>query len=56
MRELFTYIAAGVVYVAIGVAYTSFLYSSVVALAFLVCAVWLVPAGLRRLRERRQPS
>ena len=56
MRTLALYLAAGVVYVAIGVAYPGFLYSSVVAAAYLVVAVWLIPEGVRRLRGRADRS
>ena len=44
------------VYVAIGVAYPTFLYSSVVAAVYLVLAVWALPEAIRRLRARRQMS
>jgi len=49
MRELGTYLAAGAVYIAIGLMVPDFLLSWVVAAAYLLVAVWLVPAGLRRL-------
>ena len=52
MRTLALYVAAGVVYVAIGVAFPDFLYSSVVAAAYLVVAVWVIPEAIRRLRAR----
>ena len=52
MRTLALYVAAGVVYVAIGVAFPGFLYSSVVAAAYLVVAVWAIPEAIRRLRAR----
>jgi uncharacterized membrane protein (DUF485 family) len=51
MRELAHYVLAGVVYVAIGVAFPDFLFSWVVAAAYLLVAIWLVPAGVRRLRR-----
>ena len=51
MRELAGYVVAGVVYVAIGLAVPAFLFSWVVAAAYLLVAIWLVPAGIRRLRR-----
>jgi hypothetical protein len=41
-------LAAGV-YIAIGVAWTDFLYSFWVGLAYLLVAAWLVPTLVRRL-------
>ena len=49
MRETSLYLVAGVVYVAIGVRFPAFLFSWVVAAAYLLVVVWLVPAALRRL-------
>ena len=43
------YAIAAVVYVAIGVAFTDFMFSIVIAIIYLLVAVWLVPAGLKRL-------
>ena len=43
------YVAAGAVYIAIGVWFTDFLLSFWVALAYLLVVVWLVPTGLRRI-------
>lgn len=43
------YALAGAVYIAIGVWFTDFLLSFFVALAYLLVAAWLIPAGLRRL-------
>lgn len=51
MRELGAYLAAGVVYVAIGIMVPAFLFSWVVAAAYLLVVFWLMPAGLRRLRR-----
>ena len=51
MRELTWYLAAGVVYVAIGLAVPAFLFSWVVAAAYLLLVFWLLPAGVRRLRR-----
>jgi hypothetical protein len=45
------YCVAAAVYVAIGVAYDDFLLSVIVGMAYLVIAVWLVPAAVRRLRK-----
>ena len=48
MRELAAYVMAGVVYVGIGVLVPAFLFSWVVAAAFLLVALWLVPCAVRR--------
>ena len=45
------YCAAAAVYIAIGVAYNDFLLSVIVGMAYLLLAVWLVPAAVRRLRR-----
>jgi hypothetical protein len=45
------YCAAAAVYIVIGVAYNDFLLSVVVGMGYLVLAVWLVPAAVRRLRR-----
>ena len=50
LRTLALYLAAGVVYVAIGVLVPEFMFSSVVGIAYLLVAVWLVPALVARLR------
>ena len=52
MRTLALYAAAGAVYVAIGVTFPGFLYSSVVAAAYVVLTCWALPEGIRRLRAR----
>ena len=52
MRTLALYVAAGAVYVAIGVHFPGFLYSSVVAAAYVVLICWALPEGVRRLRAR----
>lgn len=49
MRALVGYVVAGVIYVAIGVALPQFLLSWVTAAAYLLVAIWLVPAGIRRI-------
>jgi hypothetical protein len=49
-RELALYLAAGVVYVAIGVAAPEFLFSLWVAVAYLLVCVVAIPAMVRRLR------
>jgi len=43
------YVAAAAAYIAIGVAYTDFLFSFFVALAYLLVVAWLVPAAVRRV-------
>ncbi len=50
MRELALYLAAAVAYVALGVAFPEVLFSWVEGAAFLLVAVCLVPALVRRLR------
>ena len=50
MRELALYAAAGVVYIAVGVAFPNFLLAWPVGVAYLLLAVWIVPALVRRLR------
>jgi hypothetical protein len=45
------YCAAAAVYIVIGVAYNDFLLSVVVGMGYLLLAVWLVPAAIRRLRR-----
>lgn len=50
MRELALYVAAGVVYIALGVAVPEFLFSWVECAAFLLIAVWVLPALVDRLR------
>ena len=49
MREVAGYVAAGVVYVALGLMFPWFLFSWFVAAAYLLVAIWLVPAGVRRI-------
>jgi len=49
-RELALYVAAGVLYVAIGVNFPEFLFSWVVAAAFLLVCVVAIPAAVRLLR------
>jgi hypothetical protein len=48
--ELALYLAAGVVYIALGVAVPELLFSWVEGAAFLLIAVWLLPALVARLR------
>ena len=50
LRTLALYLAAGAVYVAIGVAVPEFMFSSVVGIAYVLVAVWLVPSLVARLR------
>ena len=52
-RELALYVAAGVVYVAIGVAAVEFLFTWAVAAGYLLATVVLLPYLVRRLRDRR---
>ena len=49
-RELVVYLVAAVTYIALGVAVPELLLSWFEGAAFLLLAVWLVPAGLARLR------
>jgi hypothetical protein len=49
LQTLVIYAIAAVIYVAIGVTFTDFMFSLVVAIVYLLVAVWLVPAGIRRL-------
>lgn len=49
LQTLVIYGIAAVVYVAIGVAYTGFMFSIIVAIGYLLLAVWLIPEGIRRL-------
>jgi hypothetical protein len=51
LATLLVYAAASVVYIAIGLTTTDFLLAVWVAIAYLVVAVWLIPAGIRRLRR-----
>ena len=46
------YCLASAVYIAIGVAWTDFLYSFWVGLAYLLATAWLVPLLVRRRRLR----
>ena len=48
-RVVAGYCLAALVYIAIGVAVTDFLFSVVVAIAYLVVAAWFVPTMVRRL-------
>jgi hypothetical protein len=48
--ELAVYLGAAAVYVALGVAVPELLFSWVEGAAFLLFAVWLLPAFVRRLR------
>jgi putative Ca2+/H+ antiporter (TMEM165/GDT1 family) len=50
VRELALYLAAGAVYVAVGVAVPELLFSWIEGAAFLLIAVWLLPALLERFR------
>jgi hypothetical protein len=50
-RELALYLAAGIVYVAIGVAFPEFLFAWITATGFLLACVVLIPALFRLLRR-----
>jgi hypothetical protein len=50
MRELALYLAAGIAYIALGLAVPELLFSWVEGAAFLLIAVWLLPALVNRLR------
>jgi hypothetical protein len=50
VKELAPYLAAAVAYIALGVAIPELLLSWVEGAAFLLLAVWIVPALVRRLR------
>jgi hypothetical protein len=49
LETLAIYGVAAAVYITIGVFFTDFMFSMVVAMGYLLIAVWLVPAALRRL-------
>jgi hypothetical protein len=51
VRELVLYLAAGVAYIAIGVAFPEFLFAWIVAVGYLVGFVVVLPALARRLRQ-----
>jgi Flp pilus assembly protein TadB len=53
-REFALYVAMGVVYVAIGVAFPEFLFAWFVAVGFLLVTVVLLPALVRRVRRARE--
>ena len=48
-RELAAYLAAGIIYVAIGVAFPTFLFSWVVAAGYLVLCLVILPPLVRRV-------
>jgi putative Ca2+/H+ antiporter (TMEM165/GDT1 family) len=50
VKELALYIATGVAYVVLGVAFPELLFSWVEGAAFLLLGVWLLPALVARLR------
>ncbi len=49
-RTLVAYLAAAAVYIAVGVVLPEVLLSWIVAVAYLLVALWLVPALARRFR------
>jgi hypothetical protein len=50
MKEVALYLAAGVAYVALGLAVPELLFSWVEGAVFLLLAVWVLPALLERRR------
>jgi hypothetical protein len=50
VRELLLYVAAGVAYIALGVAVPELLFSWIEGAVFLLLAVWVLPALVERLR------
>jgi hypothetical protein len=50
MKELTLYLAAAVAYIALGLIEPRFLLSWIEGAAFLLLAVWILPAAIRRLR------
>jgi hypothetical protein len=50
VRELTLYLAAGAVYVALGLAVPELLFSWIEGAVFLLIAVWVLPALWERLR------
>jgi hypothetical protein len=51
VREVALYLAAGVVYVVIGVALPEFLFAWIVAIGFLLVSVVVLPALVSRFRQ-----
>jgi hypothetical protein len=51
LRVFAAYCVAASIYVAIGVAFTDFLLSFWVGLAYILVTAWLVPTAVRRLRR-----
>ncbi|HEX3268186.1 MAG TPA: hypothetical protein VHQ98_09420 [Gaiellaceae bacterium] len=51
LRVFAGYCVAAAVYIAIGVVVNDFMFSVVVAMAYIVVAAWLVPTLFRRLRR-----
>ena len=49
-KELLLYLAAGAVYIVLGVVIPELLFSWVEGAVFLLLAVWVLPALVRRLR------
>jgi hypothetical protein len=50
VRELALYLTAGLAYIVVGVAVPELLFSWVEGAAFLLIAVWVLPALLERFR------
>jgi hypothetical protein len=53
-RELALYVAAGFVYIAIGIAEPEFLFTWVVAAGYLVLCIVVLPFAVGRVRARRR--
>lgn len=51
MRTLALYLAAGIVWIAIGVAVPDFMLSWPVTIGYVLVVVWLLPLVVRRLRR-----
>jgi hypothetical protein len=49
VKELALYLATGVAYIALGVAFPELLFSWPVGAAFLLLGVWVLPALVRRV-------
>ncbi len=49
-QTLAVYVAAAAVYIGVGAFFPAFIYSSAVAIAYVLLATWALPALVRRLR------
>jgi hypothetical protein len=50
VKELALYLGAGAAYIVLGLVEPGFLLSWIEGAAFLLLAVWILPAAIRRLR------